>query len=81
MGDETDTKFEMRETDNLDGGSQKLRMVHDSNLLYAMINDEAGKAPFYGSRKGCRQSQSREPIYHSETVVKTREIGMIGLVS
>ena len=33
MGDEADTKFEMRETDNPDGDSQKLRMSHDSNLL------------------------------------------------
>jgi hypothetical protein len=71
----------MRGADNLDDGSKKLRMLHDSNVFYVMIKDEARKAPFSGSRKGRRQSQSREPIYYSETALKTRGIGMIGLVS
>ena len=46
MGDETDTEFGMRETDNLNGGCQEQCMVHDSNLLNAMINDQPGRLPF-----------------------------------
>jgi hypothetical protein len=71
----------MREPGNLDGGSHNLRMLHDPNLFYAIINDEARKAPFRGSRKGCPQSQSREPIYRSETVFKIIGRGIIGSVS
>lgn len=53
MGDETDTMLEMIETDNLNGGCQKLRILHDSNVLCVMIKNEPREVPFFRYKKGC----------------------------